>query len=44
MGRVAKEMGRAKVPKEDIDAYMTEAMSGDYDHLLRTTTRWVTTH
>lgn len=41
LGAVRREMRRGGVPKEEIDAYMEEAMSGDYDHLLQTTMRWV---
>lgn len=41
MGLVQKAMQRAGVPKYEIDAYLQEAMSGDYDHLLSTTMQWV---
>lgn len=41
MGAVTKAMKKAGVPKTTIDAYMDEAMSGDYDHLLRTTMEYV---
>lgn len=41
MGRVCSEMRRAKLPASELDAYTAEAMSGDYDHLLATTMRWV---
>ena len=34
-------MQRHKVSKEDIDSFLKEAMSGDYDHLLRTCMKWV---
>jgi hypothetical protein len=27
--------------KDEIDEYYAEATSGDYDHLLQTTMRWV---
>jgi hypothetical protein len=37
LGRVTAAMRRAKVPAQDITDYMNEAMSGDYDHLLRVT-------
>jgi len=33
----------AGLPKEVIDEYYKEATSGDYDHLLQTTLRWVKT-
>lgn len=42
MGRVQREMRRAGLPQKELDAYYTEATSGDYDELLRTTMRWVT--
>jgi len=41
MGAARKAMQRAKVEKEVIDAYMEEAMSGDYDNLLRVTMDYV---
>ena len=42
LGSVMKQMRRAGLPSEEIDAYHTEATSGDYDHLLQTTLSWVT--
>jgi hypothetical protein len=44
MGRVTKAMRRAGVSSEERAAYQAEAMSGNYDHLLQVTMRWVTTH
>jgi len=41
LGAVARALKRAKVPKEEVDAFMDEAKSGDYDHLLATAMRWV---
>lgn len=41
LGAVKKALKRAGVPQTEIDAYMAEAMAGDYDHLLQTTMRWV---
>jgi len=41
MGKTTSMMRRKKVPKEEIDEYQKQAMSGDYDHLLRTTMEWV---
>lgn len=41
MGKTTSMMRRNKVPKEEIDEYQKQAMSGDYDHLLRTTMEWV---
>ena len=34
MGRVKKALKRAGADKEYIDEYLSEATSGDYDHLL----------
>lgn len=42
MGSVAGAMKRAGLSKDVVEDYMAEAMSGDYDHLLRTTMQWVT--
>jgi len=44
MGRVQRAMRRAGVPAGEIEAYLKEAGSGDYDHLLATTMRWVYTN
>jgi hypothetical protein len=41
MARVRKALQRAKAPQEVIDAYFEEAKSGDYDHLLMTTMKYV---
>ena len=41
LGRVNKAMLRAKVPKEERDAYYAEATSGNYDNLIRVTMKWV---
>lgn len=41
LGRVQRAMRRAGVEKEVIDQYAEEATSGDYDHLLATTMRYV---
>jgi predicted transglutaminase-like cysteine proteinase len=41
LGRVQKALRRAGVPKEELDAYVAEATSGDYNHLLRVTMNWV---
>ena len=35
MGIVKVALQKNKVPKEDIDQYLKESMSGDYDNLLR---------
>jgi hypothetical protein len=41
MGRVSNAMKRAGVSQEEINAYLDESMSGDYDNLLRTAVKWV---
>lgn len=41
LGKTARAMKRAGLPKEVVDAYIDEAMAGDYDHLLGTTMKWV---
>jgi len=41
LGAVRTALQRGKVPKEEIDLFLKEAMSGDYNHLLCTCTDWV---
>jgi len=41
MGRVSAALKEAGIGKEEIDQYYAESTSGDYDHLLRTATQWV---
>jgi hypothetical protein len=41
MGRVTRALRRAGVKADEIKAYTDECTSGDYDHLLATTMRWV---
>jgi len=41
LAKVLKALKRAKVPAVEIEQFKTEAMSGDYDHLLRTCMEWV---
>jgi hypothetical protein len=43
IGRTTGAMRKAKVPQEEISAFTDEAMSGDYDNVLRTVMRWVET-
>jgi len=43
MGRVSNAMRKAGVPQEEINEYLDESMSGDYDNLLRTAIKWVAT-
>lgn len=39
---VRRALRDAGAPADEINAFQTEAMSGDYDALLRTAMRWVT--
>ena len=41
MGRVSKALRQHGVSNEEIEEYMDESMSGDYDNLLRTAASWV---
>lgn len=41
LGKVQKALKQAGVPAEEVKEYMDEAMSGDYDNLLRVTTETV---
>ena len=42
--RTRQAMRKAGVLKADIEAYVREAMSGDYDHVLQTTMATVSTN
>ncbi len=41
LGRMNQALRRGKVSQEERDAFMKEAKSGDYDHLLQTCMKWV---
>lgn len=41
IGKVTKAMRRGGIDAETINEFTTEAMSGDYDHLLRTVMDYV---
>jgi len=41
MGAVVKGLRRGGVSAEEIDAYRTDSMSGDYNHLLNVAMEWV---
>jgi hypothetical protein len=41
LGRVRRALRQADIPAADIESFSTEAMSGDYDHVLRTCMAWV---
>lgn len=41
IGAVKKALKASGVPKHEIDQFVEEATSGDYDHLLQTAMAWV---
>lgn len=41
IGRVRKELRRAGIEKKELDEFSEQAMSGDYDNVLRTAMEWV---
>jgi hypothetical protein len=41
LGAVRSALQRAGVSASEIEAFLDEAMAGDYDHLLATAMRWV---
>lgn len=43
LGRVIQALRRAlpQIPQSEIERFQTEAMAGDYDHMLQTCMRWV---
>ena len=41
LGKVKKAMQNAGATKEEVDEFMKEATSSDYDHLLLTCTEYV---
>ncbi len=41
IGTVTKALRRGGATPEQIKEFSTEAMSGDYDHLLQTCMKWV---
>lgn len=41
LGRVQTALRRAGVSREERDAFVDEATSGDYDHLIGTVMEWV---
>lgn len=42
MGSVRRALKRAKISSDEIDEYVKQSMSGDYDNLLRVAMSWVT--
>lgn len=43
LGRTKKALERGGATPEEVDEFMAEAKSGDYDHLLQTVMAWVET-
>lgn len=41
MATVKNALKKAGVEQLEIDEYINESMSGDYDHLLQTAMKWV---
>ena len=41
MGEVRRALKKHGVSSTESDEFLREAMSGDYDHLLRTCMKWV---
>ena len=41
MGRVARALRRNGIDGTEVDRFLTECRSSDYDHLLRTCMEWV---
>lgn len=41
MGAVSKALRKAGATAEEVEDYMNESMSGDYNNLLRTAMKWV---
>lgn len=42
MGAVKKALRRVNVNSDEIAQYEEEAMSGDHDHLIKVSMKWVT--
>ena len=41
MGIVTNALRNGKVPNDEVNKFLDEAWSGDYNHLLVTCTKWV---
>ena len=41
MSKVSGALRKGGAPAEEVEAYLAESMSGDYDNLLRTAMKWV---
>jgi hypothetical protein len=44
LSKVKKALRNNGVSREEIESFMKEATSGDYDNLLQTCMRWVDVH
>lgn len=44
MGAVSKALRKGGVPANEVEEYVSESMSGDYNNLLRVAMNWVTVH
>ena len=42
IGRVMRALRQHGVPRERLDEFQEDAMSGDYAHVIATCTKWVT--
>jgi hypothetical protein len=42
ISEVARALKAGRVPNDQIQEFRLEALSGDYDNLIRTCTQWVT--
>lgn len=41
IGRIARALKLGGATKEDVETFIKEAMSGDYENVLRTCMKWV---
>lgn len=44
LATVRRALRSVEAPADELEAFQSEAMSGDYDNLLQTAMRWVTVH
>ena len=42
IGTVKQALRKGNVPSDDIDEFVVEAMSGDYNNVITTALKWVT--
>jgi hypothetical protein len=42
LGLVQEAMRKAKLPRDEMNAFIEEATSGDYDNAIKTCMKWVT--